>query len=187
MSNSPEDHIRSKPFPKKYKRTFWGMRFTSSGYSTERPGPSHGTHGAPRVSRAPLKAKQRDEAGRASLLPTLCESQGTAHILCLGATGVPHGWSRLPKYSTHLPKLRLRKDAGGIRNPGWPVRGFLPLPSTGMPLPGCRPALSIKPNMCRGSFSDFTVIFIAPSGPQSISAPAISSAERNAPDTERPA
>lgn len=103
MSNSPEDHIRSKPFPKKYKRTFWGMKFTSSGYSTERPGPSHGTHGAPRVSRAPLKAKQRDEAGRASLLPTLCESQGTAHILCLGATGVPHGWSRLPKYSTHLP------------------------------------------------------------------------------------
>lgn len=126
MSNSPEDHIRSKPFPKKYKRTFWGMRFTSSGYSTERPGPSHGTHGAPRVSRAPLKAKQRDEAGRASLLPTLCESQGTAHILCLGATGVPHVWSWLPKYSTHLPKLRLRKDAGGIRNPGWPVRGFPP-------------------------------------------------------------
>lgn len=136
MNNPPEDQIRSKSFPKKYKQTFWGIRFTSSGYSTERPGPSHGAHGAPRVSRASLKAKQRDEAGRASLLPALCESQGTEHILCLGATGVPHVWSQLPKYSTHLPKLRLRKDAGGIRNPRWPVCSFSSLLSHGHAPPG---------------------------------------------------
>lgn len=138
----------SKSFPKKYKRTFWGIRFTSSGHSTEWQGPSHGTHGAPRVSRAPLKAKQRDEAGRASLLHTLCEFQGTTHVLCLGATGVPLGCHSCGPSCQNIqhtcPSSGLGRTLGASVTPGGLSVHFRHCCPTGMPLPGCGPASFIK-------------------------------------------